>query len=392
MLSFNKKKFKREILIKLGEVKASNNIQETTDELLLLGKFSCLNGRQEETISIPVFLDTGCNAYGIVSSTFVDKYKILIIPISPITPQLADKTLSTQQIKFKTVPLNFKIFNPRTNELFSHCTESFLVMDTDHSAILGLPWCFEHEPKLDWGDFKIKNLKFNAVAVKPLSLTPPIEPDFITYNKEYAKSTIPLDASHVPLLYQEFKDLFQEKNDKEAPLPPHRPYDMSIELDPTNPLPKSPKIYPLPPTHQKILKEYIEKALKKGWISNSTAEYAEPIFIVPKPNNSGRPCVNYKNINARVKTIPYPIPLVQDLLDRLGKAVIFTRLDLPDAYHLIRMKKGDEEKTAFRCIFGLFQFNVVSFGHKNAPVVVLGMATLHHPVGVVVNLLVAQHR
>jgi hypothetical protein len=236
-------------------------------------------------------------------------------------------------------------------------------MDIEHTIILGLPWCFKHQPKITWNDFN-KKIKIQTNTI-PMEITN----EFKTYNKEYAKSTIALNEKFVPLIYQEFSDIFQEKNDKEAPLPPHRPYDMTLELDPNNPFPKSPKIYPLHPNHEQILKDYIDKALKKGWIQHSKATYAEPIFIVPKPNNQGRPCVNYKNTNARVKKIPYPIPIVQDLLDRLGKAVIFTRLDLPDAYHLIRMKEGEEEKTAFRCKFGLFHYNVVSFGHSNAPVV-----------------------
>jgi hypothetical protein len=72
------------------------------------------------------------------------------------------------------------------------------------------------------------------------------------------------------LLYQDFAEIFIEKNNEKAPLPPHRPYDMEIILDPSKPpLPPSPKVYSLPISQEKVLNEYIDRALTKGWIRPS---------------------------------------------------------------------------------------------------------------------------
>ena len=332
-----------------------------------MGELTSLNGNQEYTLN-DILLDTGSNSFAIISQDFVNKNKIPTIPLQqPISATLANST-KTSPITHQTIKLEFKVIDTKTNSVISNEPTQFLVLPSTHQVILGLPWCKKHKPEIDWDKLSLsKPLKDITLILNNISLEN--KDEFTTYTKDYAKTTIAVNEKGIPLLYQEFADVFQEKNNNEAPLPPHRPYDMAIDLDPNNPLPPSPKIYPLAPAHEKILQDYINKALIKGWIAPSQASYAEPIFVVPKPNNEGRCCINYKNTNARTKKIPYPIPLVQELLDKLGKAKVFTRLDLPDAYHLVRIKAGDEFKTAFRCKFGLFEYRVVSFGLTNAPVV-----------------------
>jgi hypothetical protein len=333
-----------------------------------LGKFIDPEGNQEHILD-DILLDTGCEAFAVINANLIKKYNIPITPLlTPISPTLADKSLSVSPITHKTLPFHLKIIDLNTKQTISDEPIEFYILNTTHQIILGLPWCKKFKPSIDWENLTLSNkLQDITLIINNIEINDTNE--FTTYQKEYSKSTIKIDDKGIPLLYKEFSDIFQEKNNKEAPMPPHRPYDMAIDLDPNNPLPLTPKIYPLAPAHEQILKEYLTKALNKGWITNSKAAYAEPIFVVPKPNNEGRCCINYKNINARTKKIPYPIPLVQELLDKLGKAKIFTRLDLPDAYHLVRIKAGDEYKTAFRCKFGLFQYNIVSFGLTNAPVV-----------------------
>jgi hypothetical protein len=310
-----------------------------------LGELTSLNGNQDYTLN-DILLDTGSNTFAIISQDFVNKNKIPTLPLQqPISATLANST-KTSPITHQTIKLKFKVIDTKTNSVISNEPTQFLVLPSTHQVILGLPWCKKHKPEIDWDKLSLsKPLKDITLILNNISLEN--KDEFTTYTKDYAKTTIAVNEKGIPLLYQEFADVFQEKNNNEAPLPPHRPYDMAIDLDPKNPLPPSPKIYPLAPAHEKILQDYINKALIKGWIAPSKASYAEPIFVVPKPNNEGRCCINYKNINARTKKIPYPIPLVQELLDKLGKAKVFTRLDLPDAYHLVRIKAGDEFKTAF---------------------------------------------
>ena len=108
--------------------------------------------------------------------------------------------------------------------------------------------------------------------------------------------------------------------------------------------------------------------MRTGKIRRSTSSAGAPILFVPKPHSWGlRLCVDYRGIN-RV-TIPnrYPLPLMQELQDRIQGAQFFTKIDLKNGYHLVRMKEGEEWKTAFRTRYGLYEFLVMPFGLTNTP-------------------------
>ena len=79
-----------------------------------------------------------------------------------------------------------------------------------------------------------------------------------------------------------------------------------------------------------------------------------------------RLCVDYCGLNKVTIKNRYPIPLVSEMLDRLSKARVFTKLDLRDAYHRLRIKEGDEWKTAFKTRYGHFEYLVMPFGLANA--------------------------
>ena len=115
------------------------------------------------------------------------------------------------------------------------------------------------------------------------------------------------------------------------------------------------------------MREYIQQALDKGWIRPSTSPAGAPILFVPKKDGGLRLCVDYRGLNAVTLKNRYPIPLVNEIMDRLSGATIFTQLDLRDAYHRIRIRKGDEYKTAFRTRYGHFEYQVMPFGLANAP-------------------------
>jgi len=108
--------------------------------------------------------------------------------------------------------------------------------------------------------------------------------------------------------------------------------------------------------------------LRTGKIRRSTSPAGSLILFVPKPNGKGlRLCVNYRALN-RI-TIPnrYPLPLMQELQDWVQGARWFTKLNLKNGFNLIRIREGDEWKTAFRTRYGLYEFQVMPFGLTNAP-------------------------
>ena len=90
-------------------------------------------------------------------------------------------------------------------------------------------------------------------------------------------------------------------------------------------------------------------------------------MFVPKKDGTDRLCVDYRQLNDITVKNRYPLPNIAELTDRLSRAKIFTALDLRDGYHLIRIKKGEEWKTAFRTRYGHFEYTVMPFGLTNAP-------------------------
>jgi hypothetical protein len=77
--------------------------------------------------------------------------------------------------------------------------------------------------------------------------------------------------------------------------------------------------------------------------------------------------VDYRKLNTVTQKDQYPLPHINNLLEQLGKAMVFTKIDLWNAYHLLRIKEGDEWKTAFHTHYGSFEFLVMPFGLTNAP-------------------------
>lgn len=149
-------------------------------------------------------------------------------------------------------------------------------------------------------------------------------------------------------------------------LPPHRPYDMSVDLE-DGTTPPFGSIYRLTQAEHTALSEYIDSNLKKGFIRRSTSPAASPILFVRKKTGDLCLCVDYCGLNAITKKNRYPLPLIDDLLDRVQGCKVFTVLDLKNAFNLIRIREGDEWKTAFRTPLGLFEYLVMPFGLTNTP-------------------------
>ena len=91
----------------------------------------------------------------------------------------------------------------------------------------------------------------------------------------------------------------------------------------------------------------IEDLLKKGVIQKIVSPWASPIVLVRKKNGSMRPCVDYRKVNALVKPDGFPLPRIQDCLDAVSGAHLFSSFDLTSGYFQIPLKKEDIPKTSF---------------------------------------------
>ena len=106
------------------------------------------------------------------------------------------------------------------------------------------------------------------------------------------------------------------------------------------------------------MKTYVQDFLANGFIRHSKSAVAAPVMFVKRPDGKLRLVVDFRGLNKVTVKNRYPLPLIPKMLDRLHKVKIFTKIDLRNAYHQVRVKEGDEWKTTFRCREGHFEYQV----------------------------------
>jgi Reverse transcriptase (RNA-dependent DNA polymerase) len=111
----------------------------------------------------------------------------------------------------------------------------------------------------------------------------------------------------------------------------------------------------------------IQRMLKAEVIESATSEWASPIVLVAKPDGSTRFCVDHRRVNAITVRNYYPLPRMDECIDSLGDAKIFTTLDCNSGYWQIPVRPEDREKTTFTSHEGLYWFLRMPFGLRNAP-------------------------
>ena len=207
------------------------------------------------------------------------------------------------------------------------------------------------------------NTRINSLTIGTYNpdSPPPEPPPIVTADVTDSEKEV---KEAVPTKYHDYLDVFSP--DEVKRLPDHRPYDINIELEEGKTPPFGP-IYSLSQDERKALFEYIEHNLEKGFIRRSTSSAASPILFIKRKTGDLRLCVDYRGLNAITKKNRYPLPLTKDLIDRVQGCDKFTVIDLKNAFNLIRVKEGDEWKTAFRTHLGLFEYTVMPFGLTNAP-------------------------
>jgi hypothetical protein len=188
-----------------------------------------------------------------------------------------------------------------------------------------------------------------------------------TYSEKIPTVTLP---PNVPDCYRDLAKVFSKSHANV--LPEQRPYDCPIDLK-ENAVPPFKPLYNLTQPEMKALQTYIQENLEKKFIQPSRSPAGAPIFFVTKKDGDLRPCVDYRGLNAITIKNRYPLPLLDNMIDQLRGAKFFTKLDLRGAYNLVRVREGDEWKTAFRCRYGHYEYKVMPFGLTNAPAVFQGM-------------------
>jgi transposase InsO family protein len=167
---------------------------------------------------------------------------------------------------------------------------------------------------------------------------------------------------------REFDDLFQPPSG----VPPPGENDFRIHTDPTAKIPHR-QPYRMTQAERAEFEVQIRKLLANGWVTDSHSRYAAPIIFVKKPDATLRMCVDYRGLNKITAKDRYPLPYIEDLLDKLHGARVFTKLDLASGYHQVRVHADDCHKTAFIAPDGFYEYKVIPFGLANAPAAFMRM-------------------
>ena len=126
-------------------------------------------------------------------------------------------------------------------------------------------------------------------------------------------------------------------------------------------------IYETPWEEKEALEEYLRENLPTGKVQRSRSQASSPILFIRKANGSLRLCVDYHGLNNLTIPNKYPLPRIDELLEKTRGSKFFTKLNLKNGYYLIRIAEGEECQTAFHIEKGLFEYTVMPFGLTNAP-------------------------
>nr|XP_036232567.1 uncharacterized protein LOC118683567 [Bactrocera oleae] len=149
--------------------------------------------------------------------------------------------------------------------------------------------------------------------------------------------------------------------------PSHRPVEMKLILKNEKPVFQRPRR--VSQADQQRIDEEVARMLKEGIIQNSVSEYASPVVLVTKKNGTKRFCCDFRKINEQIIRDNFPMTVVEEALDRLQGANVFTTLDLKNGFYHVPIEPGSRNYTSFVTQNGQYEFCFVPFGINNSPAV-----------------------
>ena len=267
-----------------------------------------------------------------------------------------------------------------------------------YDMILGMTWLHQHDPLIGWRNrsITVRTPGRPYRNVKPIECIGETEPRAASaylasisvqglrraHRREqivelYTVIVRPSDAAapmttavddddpDVKALKAEFVDVFPPQ--LPDGLPPARGVEHTIELKPGS---RPPPVRPLRHQSSKdlaVVEEHVRAGVKSGQLRVSNSPFGAMVLVVKKSDGEPRVVVDYRGLNDITIKNKYPLPLMDELFDRVHGACYFSKLDLRSGFHQIRLADGDAEKTAFRTRYGSYEYCVLPMGLCNAP-------------------------
>ncbi|GBG81216.1 hypothetical protein CBR_g31888 [Chara braunii] len=302
------------------------------------------------------------------------------------------------RVRRKTQPTQVTLADGRTQKSIDRCVDgvpvyfvplacepvSFDILDTKFDMILGMSWLRSADHPVNFHDRTVHIRDRNGVLVPCTVATPHTSIACHVVSVARIRDAIARsDVEEMGLLFlhalpspdgpaaspqdprishllDEYRDVFEAPTGTVS----DRPIRHGITLE-AGAVPPHGCIYRMSEEELEVLRAQLDDLLDKGWIRPNCSPY--PVLFVRKKNKDLRLCIDYRKLNAQTVKNAGPLPRIDDLLERLGGATYFSKLDLKSGYHQIEIQPQDRYKTAFKTRYGHFEWVVMHFGLTNAP-------------------------
>ena len=348
----------------------------------------------QEGITVEALLDNGATGL-VMSSEFARKKGFKLKKLErPMQVRNVDESFNRERPIENTVEVNI-YYKGHVERM-----EIDVIGGQKWGVILGMPWLARHNPEIDWktGEVKMtrcpekcgkqwrlvqgksgwekqkeeeakeetekrkekkkkkkkKQKKGKTVEVRKIAE----EWEIWDEEEEVAKSEVEARKFHWDIKVFGKKQLER--------MPTRKLWNHAIDVK-EGFMPKKGKVYSLSREEKEEVREFVKEQLRKGYIRLSKSPQMVPVFFVGKKDGKKRMVQDYCYLNEWTIKNNYPLPLISDVLENIGTKRVFTKIDLWWGYNNVRIKEGDEWKTAFTTLEGLFEPTVIFFGLTNSP-------------------------
>ncbi|OCB91657.1 hypothetical protein A7U60_g1078 [Sanghuangporus baumii] len=279
----------------------------------------------EHFIDAHALIDSGCTG-SCIDEGFVKRYGFLTRRYIRPRPVFNADGTSNKGGLIKGYVMVWMFFGKHEEEIRLAVTSL-----ASSNIFLGYDWLQKHNPEINW---KVGSVKFMHCPDKCDLMLSQEEID-----NEYMRNVRMKEAAKWPPYLEEYADIFSEESFKR--LLNHRMWDHTIDLK-LDFKPSDCKVYPLLPKEQEAMKEFIKENLASGCIQQSKSPMASPFFFIKKEDGSLRAIQDYWKLNEGTVKNKYPLPLINELINKVKDAKYITKLDVCWGYYNIWIRKGDK--------------------------------------------------